>query len=103
MRDSVVIDMRYAGYDILDGTPTVERHHIFGGNPNRAKSDADGLWIPLTPANHRGKKSVHMDREMKIMSHMIGQLAWMLSQVTDEEERRELREQFRRRYGECYL
>ena len=31
MRDSIVIDMRYAGYDMIDGTPNVHRHHILRG------------------------------------------------------------------------
>ena len=29
MRDSIVIDMQFADYDIIDGTPNVHRHHIF--------------------------------------------------------------------------
>lgn len=28
MKDSIVVDMRYAGYDMIDGTPNVHRHHI---------------------------------------------------------------------------
>ena len=27
MKDSIVINMDYAGYDIIDGTPNVQRHH----------------------------------------------------------------------------
>ena len=33
MKDSIVIDMKYAGYDMIDGTPNVHRHHIFEGTP----------------------------------------------------------------------
>ena len=39
MKDSIVISMDYAGYDIIDGTPNVQRHHIFGGTANRRLSD----------------------------------------------------------------
>lgn len=31
MQDSIVVNMEYADYDLIDGTPNVERHHIFGG------------------------------------------------------------------------
>lgn len=26
MKDSIVVDMKYAGYDMIDGTPNVHRH-----------------------------------------------------------------------------
>lgn len=103
MRDSIVVNMRFAEYDMLDGTPNVERHHIFGGERNRELSDMDGLWVPLTKAHHTGKMSVHMNKEMKEMCHIIGQLAWMLAQVANEEEREELKVRFRKRYGETYI
>lgn len=35
MKDSIVVDMKYAGYDMIDGTPNVHRHHIFEGTANR--------------------------------------------------------------------
>ena len=55
MKDSIVVDMRYVGYDIIDGSPSVERHHIFGAT-NRSKSDSDGLWVPLSHEHHQGKQ-----------------------------------------------
>ena len=48
MKDSIVVDMRYAEYDMIDGTPNVHRHHIFEGTANRRLSDEDGLWVPLS-------------------------------------------------------
>lgn len=54
MKDSIVINMDYAGYDIIDGTPNVQRHHIFGGTANRRLSDEDGLWVPLSDEHHQG-------------------------------------------------
>ena len=102
MRDSIVVNMKYAEYDMIDGTPNVERHHIFGG-ANRDRSDADGLWVPLTKAHHTGKMSVHMNHEMNVLMHIIGQLAWELHRVSDDESRLEAREAFRQRYGKSYL
>lgn len=31
MKDSIVIDMKYADYDMIDGSYGVERHHLMGG------------------------------------------------------------------------
>lgn len=102
MRDSIVINMAYADYDMIDGTPNVQRHHIFGG-ANRDLSDQDGLWIPLSSEHHEGKKSVHMDREMMVLMHIIGQLAWEKHCVASGETEDNARELFRMRYGRSYL
>ena len=55
MRDSIIVDMKYADFDIINGQYGVERHHCLGG-PNRKKADEDGLWVPLTPEHHRTGK-----------------------------------------------
>jgi hypothetical protein len=102
MNDSIVVNMKYANYDMITGIPNVERHHIFGG-ANRAKSDVDGLWVPLSKEHHTGKMSVHMNLEMRVLMHIIGQLAWELHQVSNEEDREKAREAFRKRYGKSYL
>lgn len=47
MKDSIVIDMKYADYDMIDGSYGVERHHLMGG-ANRSHADEDGLWVPLS-------------------------------------------------------
>lgn len=108
MRDSIVINMKFADYDIIDGTPLVERHHICGGY-NREKSDQDGLWIPLTAEHHRGKMSVHNNKEMNALSHILGQYAWMFNYLVERNElpfedvRAEAIEAFRARYGKSYI
>jgi len=51
MKDSIVIDMKYADYDMIDGSYGVERHHLMGG-ANRNHADEDGLWVPLSPDHH---------------------------------------------------
>lgn len=102
MRDSIVIDMEYADYDMIDGTPNVERHHIFGG-ANRELSDEDGLWVPLTQEHHNGKMSVHMNKEMRVLMQIIGQLAWEKNRVASGISERAAREMFRKRYGRSLL
>lgn len=102
MKDSIVINMRYADYDIIDGTPCVQRHHIFGG-ANRALSDEDGLWVPLTQEHHEGKMSVHMNKEIGTLMHIIGQLAWEKNRVATGISEEDARELFRKRYGRSYL
>ncbi|MBD5392967.1 MAG: hypothetical protein HDR71_01590 [Lachnospiraceae bacterium] len=104
MKDSIVIDMKYADYDLIDGTPSVERHHIFGG-PNRKNADDDGLWVPLTYAHHQGNMGVHNNKEMKVLMHIIGQLAYELELLSTGEAKtkEEAKEMFRRRYGKSFL
>lgn len=102
MKDSIVINMEYADYDMICGTPNVERHHIFGA-ANREKSDEDGLWVPLTPENHRGKNGVHKNKVFSALMHIIGQLAYEKHLVANGQTEKEAREEFRRRYGKSYL
>lgn len=103
MRDSIVINMEYAQYDIIDGTPLIERHHIFEGVANRHISDDDGLWVPLSHEHHQGKMSVHHNKEMKVLMHIIGQLAYEKHEVANGMTEYEAREAFRKRYGRSYL
>lgn len=105
MKDSIVVDMRYAGYDMIDGTPNVHRHHIFEGTANRQLSDEDGLWVPLSYEHHEGNMSVHRNKEMKELMHIIGQLAWEKHYIVEHKDVSETdaREAFRKRYGKSHL
>lgn len=104
MRDSIVIDMQYAGYDIIDGTPNVHRHHIFEGTADRKLSDEDGLWVPLSYEHHEGNMSVHRNKEMRVLMHIIGQLAWEKHYiaehdgVSEDDARQAFSERYRRNY-----
>lgn len=72
MKDSIVIDMKYADYDMIDGSYGVERHHLMGG-ANRNHADEDGLWVPLSPDHHNSSRmSVHHNKEMKVIPDWIG-------------------------------
>lgn len=109
MKDSIVINMKYADYDIIDGKPNVERHHLLFGGANRKLSDEDGLWVPLTHEHHQGNMSVHHNKEMKVLSEIIAQLAWEKHYIVEqrglpfEDVEEEAREAFRNRYGKSYL
>lgn len=81
MRDSIIVDMKYADLDIINGQYGVERHHCLGG-PNRKKADEDGLWVPLTPEHHRtGKISAHQSTEVQKLLQIIAQLSYELNEV----------------------
>lgn len=55
----------------------LEKHHIFGGNPNRKWSEKYGLTVHLCPECHRDtKKGVHADAEKAEKLHKIGQAAF---------------------------
>lgn len=103
MKDSIVIDMDYAAYDIIDGSPAEHRHHIFEGTSDRKLSDEDGLWVPLTREHHEGNLSVHHNKEIRNMMHIIGQLAWEKHCVASGSTEVEARELFRKRYKKSYL
>lgn len=103
---SIIIQPEHKGYCCICGKPYVEEHHCFGGNANRRLADEDGLTLPLCPEHHNsGNMSVHMNKEMKVMSHMIGQLAYELEMVStgQAKTKEEAKEMFRRRYGKSYL
>ena len=103
MRDSIIVNMKYAQYDIIDGNPNTERHHVFGG-PNRSLADDDGLWVPLTGKHHKdGDISAHKCKEFQTLLHIIGQLAYEKHLVANGISEDSAREMFRKRYGKSYL
>ena len=92
MRDSIIVDMKYADLDIINGQYGVERHHCLGG-PNRKKADEDGLWVPLTPEHHRmGKISAHQSTEVQKLLQIIAQ------GLTVDEARKKFFDRYRKFY-----
>lgn len=78
------------------GTSPVERHHIFGGNPNRKNSEKYGFVLPLSPQMHpngvyAGKDAVVIDLKLKKMAQKYF------------EDHYGNREDFRRIFGKSYL
>lgn len=73
----------------------LEWHHIFGGNPNRKKSEKYGLKVRLCPRCHRDNKAgVHSNAEAADYLHRIGQKAF---------ERTHTRKEFCEIFGKNYL
>jgi len=58
-------------------TSGLERHHIFGGNPNRRLSAIYGLWVYLThDAHNEPPDGVHHNRAADLELKRIGQAAF---------------------------
>lgn len=73
----------------------LQKHHIFGGNPNRGHSENYGLTVHLcTECHTEGKEAVHKDAEIMEALHKIGQAAF---------ERTHTREEFVAIFGKNYL
>lgn len=103
MKDSIIINMEYAQYDLIDGTPNVERHHCLMG-PDREKADEDGLWVPLTKTHHTaGKISAHQCREFRVLLEMLAQVSYERDRCAEGISKEEAREMFRKRYGRSFL
>ena len=94
---------KYMKYCLICGKPNPEIHHCIEGTASRPLCDQDGLVIPLCSEHHTGNQSVHMNHEMNVMSHIIGQLAWEKHAVAGGISEDDAREAFRRRYGKSYL
>lgn len=104
MRDSLIISMKYADLDIIDGSPHAERHHCIGGIANRKKADEDGLWIPLSHDHHTaGADSAHRSNVTHKLIQMIGQLAWEREYYKIRTTGIDATEAFRKRYGKSFL
>lgn len=103
MRDSIIINMDYADYDLIDGSPNVERHHCLMG-PDREKADEDGLWVPLTKKHHTdGKISAHGCIEVKRLLQMLAQVSYERDRCAEGMGKDDARESFRKRYGKSFL
>ena len=103
MKDSIIVDMRYAEYDLIDGCPNVERHHCLMG-PDREKADEDGLWVPLTKEHHTAEKiSAHQCKEVRVLLQMLAQVSWERDRCAEGMSKEDAREAFRRRYYKSFL
>ena len=72
----------------------LEKHHIFGGNPNRKISEREGFWVWLTQEYHTGDRGVHHDRDLDLRLKQTCQLAY---------EETHSREEFRALMGKSWL
>ena len=103
MKDSIIVNLKYADYDLIDGTPNVERHHCLMG-PDRAKADEDGLWVPLTKEHHTaGKIGAHQCKEVRVLLQMLAQVSYERDRCAEGMSKVDARKTFRKRYGKSYL
>ena len=76
------------------GSPYVEEHHIFGGNPNRKLSEKYGLKVWLCHEHHTGNTGVHFNADLMNEFHTLGQRAF---------ERENPDKDFKEVFGKNYL
>nr|DAO43366.1 MAG TPA: Recombination enhancement function protein nuclease, DNase, HYDROLASE.4A [Caudoviricetes sp.] len=75
-------------------TGSLERHHIFGGNPGRKLSERYGLTVHLCYLHHRdSKEGVHFNKELCDRLHKEGQKIFEKNHT-----REEFMEVFKRNY-----
>ncbi len=107
MNNSILTD-----YDIisaLSGKRAECHHHLIFGQGLRELADEDGLWIPLTNAEHNMSPQgilyqIHGNPPAEKLSKICGQLAWEKKAIlTVGYSEDEAREAFRHRYGISYL
>lgn len=93
----------YNDYCIICGKPRTDMHHCFKGHKHRHLADDDELLLPLCREHHEGKMSVHNNKEMLVLSQIIGQLAYEKERCLEGYGEEAARESFRIRYGKSYL
>lgn len=107
----------YEDISTFSGAPAECRHHLCFGRGIRELAEQDGLWIPLTNAEHNmspnGQRwQVHENAPAEALSKIAGQLAWEKEYIANELcateslkkiMYKEAREEFLRRYGISYL
>ena len=115
MKKSKVTD--YEQYSVFSGVPTNTHHHLLFGRGIRDLADKDGIWIPVTDAEHNMSSKgtinqIHDNPAAEKLSKIAGQLAWERIWLADQlvekgknsdEWMREARESFRKRYGQSFL
>jgi hypothetical protein len=105
---------RYEEYSAFSGTPAECKHHCLFGRGIRNKAEDDGIWIPLTNAEHNMSPKgtiyqIHGNPAAEKLSKMLGQMAWEKQYLVEKYElpfedlSQEAREAFRNRYGESWL
>ena len=111
----------YEQYSVFSGVPTSTHHHLLFGRGIRNLAEQDGIWIPVTDAEHNMNSKgtinqIHSNPAAEKLSKIAGQLAWernyLIKQLAlpfeSEEDAfdrvsNECREAFRKRYGQSFL
>ena len=85
---------------VICNAKATEVHHLIFGTANRRLSDQDGLTAPLCRKHH---EAIHRNKELQVLSEIIGQLAYEKSKVAEGMLEAEARVDFTERYGRSYL
>lgn len=109
---------KYLNQCLICQNLNVEIHHALYGNKHKL-ADKDKLLMPLCPSHHNSSKmSVHMNKEMKVLSQCLAQACWErhylaqklaninkdeINDQTVDDWLEEARDAFFKRYGEYYL
>jgi hypothetical protein len=107
MAKSIVTE--YEEISAFSQAPAECRHHLVYGRGLRELADQDGLWIPLTNAEHNMSPDgllyqIHSNPTAEKLSKMLGQIAWEKHTIiTSGCSEHEARQFFRNRYGISYL
>jgi len=89
---------------ICNSTQNIHIHHCIEGTAGRRKSEDYGLTIPLCAKHHNmSNNSVHLNSEMNVMSHIIGQLAFEREMSFRGYAKDECRARFRTEFGKSYI
>lgn len=64
------------GRCLFCGRRGTERHHVFYGTANRAKSEKYGLTVRLCREHHRGEDGVHFNRQRDLELKRFAQLVF---------------------------
>ena len=101
-------------YSVFSGAPTNTHHHLLFGRGIRNLAEQDGIWIPVTDAEHNMSSKgtinqIHGNPAAEHLSKIAGQLAFERNYLIDKYELpfdnwgEEAREAFRQRYGKSFL
>ena len=91
---------KYMEYCMICGKPKTDVHHLVYGNAKRRLADEDKLVAPCCREHH---EMFHQDKEMQVMSHIVGQLLYERDRCAEGKTIDEARSLFRQRYGISYL
>ena len=109
---SIITD--YEKYSVISGTPADAKHHCIFGRGMRKLAEKDGIWIPVTNAEHNMSSrgliyQIHENPMAESLSKICGQLAWEKRYISEKcgipfyDIEEEAREAFRKRYGRSFL
>lgn len=117
MKPSKGIVTEYENLSVFSARKAEERHHLIFGNGAREIAEVDGVWIPICHDEHTASRygktyQIHENLMAEKLSKMFGQAIWIMNRLaeelgnedfTDRDWIKQMRTEFRNRYGETYF